>query len=85
MRILLLLVFFSFSVIAFESKDSNINCEVRIRYQHDVLGTRCTFYDEVMVGISSLDPLRIRCGVLEVSCNSRDVKKEDSYNLPDGG
>lgn len=54
------------------------NCQVRIWSAHDVTGGRCTFFDEVMVGIRTVDPLVIRCGRLEVTCSrpSRNAGRE---------
>ena len=45
------------------------DCQVRTYFAHDVSGGRCIFNDEVMVGISKLEPLTVRCAKLEVRCN----------------
>ena len=48
--------------------DQRGNCTVRTYFEHNVTGNRCRFWDEVMVGITSTDPMVIRCARLDVSC-----------------
>jgi len=48
-------------------------CNVSVMGGSNVTGGRCRFFDEVMTGIVSLDPLTIRCSTVRVTCN-RDGK-----------
>lgn len=59
-------------------------CETRTYLAHDTPGSRCNFWDEVMVGIAKLDPLTIRCARLEVTCPSAPLP-EDQKSSPDDG
>ena len=43
-------------------------CTVRTSFAHTVMTGKCSYWDEVMVGIASLEPLTIRCARLEVTC-----------------
>lgn len=62
-----------------EHKGIGQRCDVRTYLAHDVPGSRCNYWDEVMVGIKSVDPLTIRCARLEVTCPDRidDGQKRD--------
>ncbi|MCB0416846.1 MAG: hypothetical protein KDD39_04295 [Bdellovibrionales bacterium] len=48
------------------TKVDTSRCNVRVAYGSS--GTSRCFFDEVMIGIDSVDPLRVRCGRLEVTC-----------------
>ena len=48
-------------------------CNVSMMGGFTTTGGRCRFFDEVMTGIVSLDPLTIRCSRVNVTCN-RDGK-----------
>lgn len=48
------------------------NCNVRTVGAHDTIGGRCSFWDEVMVGISRLEPLTIKCARLIVTCDREE-------------
>ena len=44
------------------------NCQASTYFSHSVTGNSCIFNDEVMVGIDSIEPMRIRCARLQVNC-----------------
>ncbi len=44
-------------------------CDVNLLGGLNVTGGRCRFFDEVMTGIVSTDPLTVRCSRIRVTCN----------------
>lgn len=71
-KIALLPFLFSFVVVA-ENKPIHESqgkgpCKVTTRIPYTTSMGQCHWQDEVMVGISSVDPLFIRCARLEVTC-----------------
>ncbi|MCB0405855.1 MAG: hypothetical protein KDD51_13820 [Bdellovibrionales bacterium] len=58
-------------------------CDVRITYGS--VGTSRCFFDEVMVGIDSVDPLRVRCGRLEVTCPTNRENPGDAQTMDTEG
>lgn len=75
MRGLLLLFLVALSGVAWGSvpkaAQDRVSCHVRTLFAADRPGGRCLWYDEVMVGVSKLDPLTIRCARLVVDCSRR--------------
>ncbi len=71
-------VLFPFVVLGTPEKNSDSNrvqCSVRTLFPHDVASSFCYARDEVVVGIRSLDPPRIRCARLEVTCNEVNLRE----------
>ena len=64
-----------------ENPDRQI-CIVQTLGTHQVLGKRCRYIDEVMVGVQPVDPQVILCAELQVMCNRKEVKasSESSEN-----
>lgn len=52
-----------------------VSCKAQTYSGGSGINGRCSF-DEVVVGIESLDPLRVRCGRIVVTCNGKDVALE---------
>ena len=52
------------------------NCDVRPVFSHVSSSNKC-FFDEVMTGIYSLEPLRIYCASLRATCNVQLTEKPD--------
>ena len=73
-------LFLSFSASAGQMEvkldGKNTHCDVRTYMAHDTTSGRCSYWDEVMVGITRLDPLTIRCARLEVRCNREAAQEE---------
>ena len=58
-------------------------CNVNLMGGFNVTGGRCHFFDEVMTGIVSLEPLTIRCSRVTVTCNRGGQPVEVSMEKPD--
>jgi len=54
---------------ATDQNDQRVNCQASTVFAHSTSMKNCGFNDEVMVGIDSVDPLRIRCARLQVRCD----------------
>lgn len=65
-------------VTAVPGPDANIFCNAYTRTPYEVEGDRCRYRDEVMVGIASVQPLKIRCARLYVSCFENRNSLSDS-------
>ncbi len=46
-------------------------CNVNTYFVQNVSSGQCPYFDQVMVGVRSVNPLVIRCARLIVSCNDR--------------
>lgn len=55
------------------------SCNATTYLIQNVVGGQCRWSDQIMVGITSLDPLVIRCARLQVSCiaNTQDPKDNE--------
>ena len=63
-----------------ETKDGRIRCSVRTYFGYNTTRPKCRWWDEVMIGITSVDPLTIRCARLEVTCNEREEDKKNAIS-----
>ncbi|MEZ4750192.1 MAG: hypothetical protein R3B54_06075 [Bdellovibrionota bacterium] len=66
-----------------QTKVDASRCNVRVSYGSS--GTSRCFFDEVMIGIDSVDPLRVRCGRLEVTCPNNADKAGDKLTMDTEG
>jgi len=57
--------------------DRALRCDVRTYFAYTTTRDRCTWRDDVMVGVASVDPLTIRCARLEVTCQKREDAKSE--------
>lgn len=60
-----------------QSERQSLYCNTWLMGAHVVQGNRCRFSDEAMVGIESVDPMRIRCARISVRCNRNSVPEEE--------
>lgn len=74
MKLLSLVFLISVSVLAQEVEvdvdGKRIFCDTSLYSAMTTSGGKCSFYDEVMVGIVKLDPLMVRCARIRVTCRS---------------
>ena len=54
------------------------SCNVTTYFTQNITGGQCRWYDEVMVGIKSVEPLIIRCARLQVSCTKSSQSPEET-------
>jgi len=80
MKIILLVACLALPALAIEATDQNgqrVNCQASTMFAHSTSMKNCGFNDEVMVGIDSVDPLRIRCARLQVRCDRPAVESPE--------
>lgn len=73
---ILLTVCLSPSYAAFQFKEKDSLCTASTYLSHVVIGGKCYYSDEVMVGIEGTDPFRVRCARIQVTCNRDSGQRE---------
>ena len=77
-KFIVLLGLFSFGSVWADKKQTRENrvfCNARTWGAHVVNDARCKYWDEVLVGIKSVDPMAVICARLDVSCPNRPTEK----------
>lgn len=69
MKIAILTLLISAATFADIREIDGRNCNVNTYFTQTVSSGQCPFFDQVMVGVQSVTPLRIRCARLIVNCN----------------